>query len=554
MKIFLSYNNKDREIAERLALSLRSQGHHVFYDKTNLPAGESYDDRIQSAIDNSQLFIFLLSPDSINKGSYARSELKFAQQKWPVANGKVLPVVVRSFDYAKLPAYLSTVTVLDPEGSLVAETLSQVAILAKSGISTYLKYIAVVVVFAVLVIAIGFYKPMGGEKLPVPSKPRIIMVTPTIPNNQFGILHRNGLRTSLEETRFGVPYVIGGRLSDFKNNNLTAQLKELEQELAKGDVVSVIAPSVTEATASVIEKVAQLQPEIPVFVESSINWLSLQRFNQQISLFRLSSSLAEKAKNLNRLLKEIQGNGQEVYVYLEEVNNTVSYGDQLLSKVLSQKNGVVIGPGQRIRFPFGDPGQPQQTLPLDNPNAVIVFLGISQDLKRFIGQYYKRTDTTQARLISLLSAHMLPKLLQAKAYKSELIFDLTDLDVDNENEIDSKLLPYYQFYTSKWGQIKPTHRDQAFSFDIGLLLDGALDTFLTADSYQDGLENFTKALTTSQRIGITGRIGFEQVGEGMEHAWQNKQSQLDMLNYNPSNTDINQWQPANIRSWQSSDQ
>ncbi|HXV82918.1 MAG TPA: SUMF1/EgtB/PvdO family nonheme iron enzyme, partial [Candidatus Binatia bacterium] len=120
MRVFLSYASEDRELVEAIYLSLRSQGHTVFFDRADLPPGQEYDARIRRGIERSQLFIFLISPYSLDAGSYTLTELGIAQKTWEHPAGSVLPVVVRSTPLDQIPAYLKSVTLLEPHGNVVA--------------------------------------------------------------------------------------------------------------------------------------------------------------------------------------------------------------------------------------------------------------------------------------------------------------------------------------------------------------------------------------------------------------------------------------------------
>lgn len=122
MRIFISYAKEDRQQAALLAESLKSRGHKVFLDQNSLPAGETYEDQIEKAIRRSGLMIFLISPDSVAAGRFTRTELTHAEQKWPSAKGRVLPVFVRPTPIDDVPAYLRGVTILSPKGNLPAET------------------------------------------------------------------------------------------------------------------------------------------------------------------------------------------------------------------------------------------------------------------------------------------------------------------------------------------------------------------------------------------------------------------------------------------------
>jgi hypothetical protein len=127
VNVFLSYASEDRQIAEQVSLALAGAGHAVFFDKQSLPAGGDYHARIRNAIEQSDIFVYLISSKSLSEGSYALTELKFARAKWPHPNGRVIPVVLRDADRERIPNYLSAVTWLEPEGNIAAEVTAAVA-------------------------------------------------------------------------------------------------------------------------------------------------------------------------------------------------------------------------------------------------------------------------------------------------------------------------------------------------------------------------------------------------------------------------------------------
>jgi TIR domain len=126
MKIFLSFASQDVSTAEAIAFSLRNRGHNVFLDRDDLPAGQAFDGRIEREVRESDIFIFLISPDSIMEGRYTLTELLFARQKWLSPSGHVLPVRVRTTPPDKIPSYLKSVTILEPRGDVAAETSAKV--------------------------------------------------------------------------------------------------------------------------------------------------------------------------------------------------------------------------------------------------------------------------------------------------------------------------------------------------------------------------------------------------------------------------------------------
>ncbi|MCZ4306740.1 CHAT domain-containing protein [Zoogloeaceae bacterium G21618-S1] len=126
MNIFLSYASDYREIADDMCCRLQAAGHEVFFDREDLPAGASFDDRIREAIDACELFIFLVSPAAVADGHYTRTELKIVSRKWPTPGWHVLPVVVTPTPLDTIPAYLRALTLMQAEGNLTAEVVLEV--------------------------------------------------------------------------------------------------------------------------------------------------------------------------------------------------------------------------------------------------------------------------------------------------------------------------------------------------------------------------------------------------------------------------------------------
>jgi hypothetical protein len=115
-----------KDIAESIQLALRNRGHQVFFSHDDLPPGESFDERIQKAIGECEMLVFLVSPQSVAKGRYTLTELAFARGRWRSPRGRVLPVVVAPTPMESIPNYLKAVTLLEPEGNIAAETAAAV--------------------------------------------------------------------------------------------------------------------------------------------------------------------------------------------------------------------------------------------------------------------------------------------------------------------------------------------------------------------------------------------------------------------------------------------
>jgi hypothetical protein len=132
VNIFLSFASEQKDDAELIAMALRERGYAVFFSKDTLPKAETFDLRIEKAVTEADLFIFLISPAAITKGKYTLTELSYARQKWKNPSGRVLPVMVEPTPIDSLPSYLRAVGILEPEGSLPADTAFEADKLLKS--------------------------------------------------------------------------------------------------------------------------------------------------------------------------------------------------------------------------------------------------------------------------------------------------------------------------------------------------------------------------------------------------------------------------------------
>lgn len=126
MKLFISYPSDEKTLAEQLRLALEAEGHEVFTDRAELKEGEPYHEALREAIEDSDALVFLITPRSIRPGSYALTELDIAQRRWRSPGGRVLPVLAQPTPIEDIPPYLRSVTLLQPKGDLVAETVAAV--------------------------------------------------------------------------------------------------------------------------------------------------------------------------------------------------------------------------------------------------------------------------------------------------------------------------------------------------------------------------------------------------------------------------------------------
>jgi formylglycine-generating enzyme required for sulfatase activity len=174
MKIFLSYASQDSEPAKSIYLALREQRHKVFFDRADLPAGEEYHNRIRSAVESADLFIFLISANAVDAGSYTLTELSIAEK----AGVKLLPVVLGKVDLEKLPALLKAVTFFQTDGNLPAAVAAEVHRIASERRRRWLKYVSAALLLAAVAAAGIFYGLRGrdsGERIGKDGAPAVLI-------------------------------------------------------------------------------------------------------------------------------------------------------------------------------------------------------------------------------------------------------------------------------------------------------------------------------------------------------------------------------------------
>jgi hypothetical protein len=126
LHVFLSYSSRDRARAEEISLALASAGNDVFFDRDDLRGGDDYNARIREQIAAADLFVFLISPESVAEGAYTLSELRMARDRWPSPGRHLLPVLLAATPMERIPAYLRSVTIFTPEGNAAAEVAAMV--------------------------------------------------------------------------------------------------------------------------------------------------------------------------------------------------------------------------------------------------------------------------------------------------------------------------------------------------------------------------------------------------------------------------------------------
>jgi MinD-like ATPase involved in chromosome partitioning or flagellar assembly len=99
--IFISYRSKDSAFVDRLANDLQNAGHEVWLDKLKIVGREPFFEEIKEGIEACTHFVFVVTPDSIDRQSSALNELALAHRLSP--RPVLVPVIARATPFDDMP-------------------------------------------------------------------------------------------------------------------------------------------------------------------------------------------------------------------------------------------------------------------------------------------------------------------------------------------------------------------------------------------------------------------------------------------------------------------
>jgi hypothetical protein len=90
---FISYSRADKEFALKLALELRSSGLDIWLDQLDIPTGARWDDEVEQALKECEIFMVILTPAS-SASDNVKDEIGYA-----IDTGKyILPILLENAD------------------------------------------------------------------------------------------------------------------------------------------------------------------------------------------------------------------------------------------------------------------------------------------------------------------------------------------------------------------------------------------------------------------------------------------------------------------------
>jgi hypothetical protein len=108
-QVLISYSRKDLAFVERLAKDLQAAGLEVWYDLSGLEGGTRWGQEIQSAIQRCQIFVVVLSPNSIDS-EWVEKEFMYANS----LKRKIIPLL---YQPCETPMWFINLHFIDVQGS-----------------------------------------------------------------------------------------------------------------------------------------------------------------------------------------------------------------------------------------------------------------------------------------------------------------------------------------------------------------------------------------------------------------------------------------------------
>lgn len=105
-RVFISYSRNDKPFVDQLSERLNQQGIDTWVDVQQIAPGDMWQNEIRRGIENSSLFIAILSENYLSS-AWASFEFAYASNK------KIIPIKIREFNTENLPLFIQRIQWID---------------------------------------------------------------------------------------------------------------------------------------------------------------------------------------------------------------------------------------------------------------------------------------------------------------------------------------------------------------------------------------------------------------------------------------------------------
>ncbi|MEM9060209.1 MAG: TIR domain-containing protein [Pseudomonadota bacterium] len=548
--VFVSYSRKDRPQVSELVDAIEAAGFTVWWDKA-ISAGAEFDREIDTALGRARVVLVVWSESSV-QSRWVREEADDGLERQIL-----IPV---TFDGTEPPRGFKLLQVLDlsrfhPDrpSSAMDELLSRIGEVAqrspeppqrkrektiapsgrpmttrakpKPQKSAKMKIAAAAILAVVLAAAAA-----GGyfwTAQPAPS-PALESTLPTVvgiyPSNAFGPSQRQGLHAALESEAHELRLIdLEAPLGDMKTQKADKVLADLDQLLASGAVSAIVGPPITEFIGQVLDVVEDHPNPPAVFLTTAASRSAVDWDNRDLNIFRVGSGVNERAQDFADLARLVVASGLKMTFLVERVagETHASYGEIFFNSIVAElpdwPNWVEAGIISRLDYDRGDIvtrlRTADTTVLFDQPRLVFV-LGLGGDYKTLITEYFKAEDPPRSALLaSWMTGYAIDKPFAEERYQYRQIVDLSDVGAVS---ISTNLAPDVHRFLELFGEIRPSMRDIALTYDTGRVIVHAVRAARNAEdinTISDLSEQVATVVRDRAFQGVFGTIAFEEDGQ-----------------------------------------
>ena len=539
-EIFISYAREDFVLVETIASALELEGFEIWWDR-RIEGGQDFGAAIDAALENAKIVLVVWSENSV-QSRWVKEEAEVGLQRECLLPCQIddatIPLGFRRIQTLQLqdkspPTESSRWPNLIEELNAKAVQSSIIRKKNKSGnanlpwhanIGALLNNKASLSAAFLLVAAFIFAAWQWGWPEQSDSNNDLADVSglqPTVigvfPSNAFGPAQRRGLHLALEAKAGNVGIIdLQAPIDAMKRREAPEIMEALEKALASRNVVAVVGPSITEFTKPFLKTIERSGRKPAVLLTTAgprqdIGWTEVD-----LPIFRVGSSIDERAKDFSDFAETAIAQNQKIIFLIETMPNqaTNSYGQIFFNHIRKNINGWEAWFRQgKISRVFFERGKSVESLLARNnqrifnePNTVILMLGIGGDYQALASHFYSKTRAPkQASMGAWMSAYATDEKYRAENFQFGRLFDISDVYDSQEEQIND---PYFAPFFREYGPLTPTRRDEAVSYDSGIVIEQALQKIKGKKSSQAVVD----VIRNSQFSGITGQIFFSDDG------------------------------------------
>lgn len=580
MDIFISYSRQDRERVDHIARGLEAEGYSVWWDR-DIRAGEEFDSVIDKQIKQAKAIVVVWSNTSVSS-NWVKEEAEDGVEENKLVPALIDEVVIpRGFrriqaamlqDASENPTksenwheLIASVRKLagDGEGAQNSRRPADLRATADAGAGAALLTpvqgladlpdtkspawkrlwpVAAGVLGLVVAALFAVQWFTRGPAAPPPPADMTPVVLGIFPSDSFGIDQSDGLKAAFRDTPSIEVRDLVAPIDAMKRRDAPELMEGLRANLAERNVIAIVGPSITEFTPEVLRVIEESGRNPAIILMTAGAREDLGWNESALPIFRVCSGVDERAEQFARLAQNTIASGVDLVLMVESVpnSNDPSYGELFFGKITDRlprwaqwyDEGRVRSINYRRGAIMDSVSLPRLRRIFDQ-NKMVIVVGLSGDYKTLVENLYRAEDPPRAAMLGgWNNSHDLQQLSERIDIQFNRLFDMTDVF---RSPADVRGLPDARRFEEEFGELNPSVRNVAVTFDSGLVIKQAVSQI----EGEISAERLVEVLRGQRFNGITGEVSFVAEGpnRGQNSGAAGGLRPLYLLNYNPYETD-----------------